>query len=791
MVINPNNRGNDMAKMSVIKAESAAKNVIHLFGRDESGGACHIKVQGFKPYFYVSIEDAPNLKGIVDKPTLYQAIDGEQVVKVLPRAVGDIYDLRQQVRHHYEADVLFTNRFLIDKGISTAIEYSGSDTIHTDNIYPATLKSLSRVCYLDIECDDSQGFPVPKHHKILCISVFDSFDAEYMTFILSGDDHDAVSENHIVLSFETEKEMLAGLFNYLKQKNPDIITGWNVANFDIPYLKDRMEHLGIDPGKLGRIPGISREKQDIRGRVVFDLLPAFKKLTIVDGERESYRLDSIAKEELGFSKIERRVNVWDLWRWNPEELIKYNLRDVEICRELDIKRRIIEFFEQLSGYVGCCIEDSLYSTKLLDMLLLRQAKGRYVLPSKKRALEPQFEGALIFEPAKGLQKNVVVLDIKSLYPMAMMTLNASPETKDPKGELVAPTGARFRKTPDGLFKEVTLKLLTERSEKRAMRDKTRYDSEEYILYDLQQNAVKIVMNSLYGASAHVGFRLFDGVISAAITSTGRKIIRHTKNVIESYGFEVVYGDTDSTMVKIDVEDLKSVLEIGDFLASEINSSYDSFAKQELKADEHWFSIKLEKIYKRYYQVGKKRYAGLLVWKEGQFVDKTEIVGYELKRSNYPRITKETQQKVFDMMLNEVDPAEIKEYVSRVITKIRRGEVSLEDIAIPRGIKKDMDEYLTQDEHIRGARYANEHFGEHLGEGSKPKKIFIKTVTGDYPQTDVVSTEYPGDLPSVFIVNYELMMEKTIRSPIEPILQDIGLTWADVDPTVKTLSDFGL
>ena len=226
-----------------------------------------------------------------------------------------------------------------------------------------------------------------------------------------------------------------------------------------------------------------------------------------------------------------------------------------------------------------------------------------------------------------------------------------PETKDQDGELRAPNGIRFRKQPDGLTRSIIADLLKERDEKKALRNTFAFGSPQYIVYDMQQNVLKVIMNTYYGVSGYTRFRLFDREIGSAVTSVGRAIIEHTRRVIEEQGYKVIYGDTDSCMVQLPPLDREKTIELARMIEKRLNESYSAFAKKELNADVHFFSIKFEKIYARFFQAGKKkRYAGSLVWKEGKDVQETDIVGFEIKRSDTPQITKIVQMKVMEMIL---------------------------------------------------------------------------------------------------------------------------------------------
>ena len=227
-------------------------------------------------------------------------------------------------------------------------------------------------------------------------------------------------------------------------------------------------------------------------------------------QKESYRLDAIAQEEVGESKVKYTGTVSDLWKKQPALLVEYNYKDVELCVAINKKDNIVGFYREIARYVGCPLDKTLNSSSVIDVYILRKAHGKYVLPSKGFANAEEFEGATVFEPSRGVRENVVVLDLKSLYPMAMMTINASPETKDPEGELVAPNGIRFRKHPDGLTRSILSELLKERDARKNLRNTFPYGSHQYLLYDMQQNVLKVIMNTYYGVSGYTRFRSSTG-----------------------------------------------------------------------------------------------------------------------------------------------------------------------------------------------------------------------------------------------------------------------------------------
>ena len=781
--------------------------VIHIFGRDTQGRSVRVDVTGFRPYFYVPADQAEALPASshvsLETGTSYRSIRGEPLRRLFTQNPGDVRQEREQFRH-YEADIPFATRFMIDTGLTGGVSAPSTEVDYRE-LAPADVEAPARSCIIDIECEDERGFPDPQRDAIIAITAFDSFPGDYMTFLLVGGGTPATiadkqaagglangcfrKEKHTICTYGDETEMLKSFARYINERDPDVLSGWNFTEFDMPYISQRMERLGLQSSQLARLSGMT-ERNALRGRALFDLLTAYKKMHL--SQKESYRLDAVALEEVGEQKVRYTGTISNLWKTQPELLVEYNFKDVELCVKINKKDNIIEFYREIARYVGCPLDKTLNSSSVVDVFVLRKAFGKYVLPSKGFVNTEEFEGATVFEPSKGVRENVVVLDLKSLYPMAMMTINASMETKDPDGELKAPNGIRFKKQPDGLTRTIISELLKERDEKKALRNTFEFGSPQYVLYDMQQNVLKVIMNTYYGVSGYPRFRLFDREIGSAATSVGRAIIEHTRRVIEQMGFKVIYGDTDSCMVQLAKDsDKEQTIATARTIEKRLNESYKDFAKNELNADEHFFSIKFEKIYARFFQAGKKkRYAGSLVWKEGKDVKETDIVGFEIRRSDTPQITKVVQQRVMEMILDGEGYDVIKAFLSEVIKKYRAGKYTLDEIGIPGGIGKSLEDYGNDDAQVRGAKYANQYLHTEFGKGSKPKRIYIRTVTSKYPKTDVLCFEYADQVPPEFVVDWELMLEKSIKQPISRIIEALGWEWNDVDPSRTTLAQWG-
>jgi DNA polymerase I len=258
---------------------------------------------------------------------------------------------------------------------------------------------------------------------------------------------------------------------------------------------------------------------------------------------------------------------------------------------------------------------------------------------------------------------------------------------------------------------------------------------------------------------------------------------------------ILVHNTDSVLCELglEIKDLDDLIAKSKVIEKILNKSYDIFARDQLHVDKHFFSTKFEKVYRRFFQAGKKkRYAGHLVWKEGVVADKIDIVGFETKRSDTPKLSKKVLEKIIVLLLNGSDHATVKGYIKEVIRNYRKGVYPLEEIGIPSGITKDFKEYKNNDIRVRSAKYSNTYLHTDFKKGSKPKRIYVKQITGrKYPPTDVLSFEFADQVPPEFEVDYELMLNKTLRDPIIRMVESLGWTWESIDPSCSTLEMFGI
>jgi DNA polymerase elongation subunit (family B) len=820
--------------------------VVHVFGRTADDETEHVRVLGVEPYFYVpteslSADPTEEYDVVLDSrehergtDRRFESIRGEPLTKIVTRTPRDVGRIRDDFAESYEADILFPNRFLIDHGVDGGVRVperrldDGRVQVPSNEVESAEVDASLRVNTFDIEVDDRSGFPEEGEEPIICLTSHDSYRDEYVAWLYEAGSGDGVSPEELadydpmregpsleVRSFDEEAGMLDAFVSYLEETDPDVLTGWNFEDFDMPYLLDRLDRLDagseydLDGERLSRVGEVWRSGwggPDVKGRVVFDLLYAYKRTQFT--ELESYRLDAVGELELDAGKERYAGDIGDLWEDDPERLLEYNVRDVELCVEIDKKQNVVTFWDEVRTFVGCLLEDAPTPGDAVDMYVLHNAHGQFALPTKGQQETEEFEGGAVFDPVTGVKENVTVLDLKSLYPMSMTTINASPETKvDPEtydGETYrTPSGTHFRKEPDGIIRQMVNELLSEREEKKAARNEHDPDSPGYKRFDRQQQAVKVIMNSLYGVFGWDRFRLYDREMSAGVTATNREVIRFTEQSVNDLGYNVTYGDTDSVMIELGPDVSKEeAIDVSFDLEESINDSYEEFAREELNAEDHRFQIEFEKLYRRFFQAGKKkRYAGHIVWKEGKDVDDIDITGFEYKRSDIASITKEVQRKVIEMIVTGEDFDDVKAYVHDVIGRFESGDVSLDEIGIPGGIGKRLESYDTATAQVRGAKYANALLGTNFQRGAKPKRVYLEKVHPDFwqrveqeegldPQRgslygefkrdpDVICFEYADQVPEEFEIDYETMLEKTMEGPISRVIEALGISWDEV------------
>jgi DNA polymerase elongation subunit (family B) len=496
----------------------------------------------------------------------------------------------------YESDVNEVTRFLIDN-------YGDSDEVSKGH----TLFTF------DIEVEMNSGLPDINEagNAMTSVAGHDSVSGDYFVYVVNpGEKIDKTIKGARVISFDTEEDMVMAFLNKWKEINPTIVTGWNIDYFDVTYLYNRIKVLFGErtANELSPINKVSwnkyRSRYIIAGVSCLDYLALYKNFTYT--ELPNYRLDTVAQKELGRGKIEYEGNLDQLFRDDLEKFIEYNLVDVELVVDMDRKLQFIELAQAICHAGHVFYEDFLFSSKWLEgaILTFLRRSGRVAPNKPKRAPRVEgeesggkFTGAYVKEPKPGLYKWVYDLDLTSLYPSIIMTLNTSPETKigklknysaedHMKGKIetysivdddgnefpplpkdkfmefvqnadysIAANGVLYRRDKVGVIPEILNVWFDKRVEYKDLMKKygKEGNDELYKFYSQRQLVQKIMLNSLYGVLGLPSFRFYDVDNAEATTITGQSVIKTTEMIANQYytkniGKEAdynVYTDTDS------------------------------------------------------------------------------------------------------------------------------------------------------------------------------------------------------------------------------------------------------
>lgn len=775
---------------------------IYLYGRDEKRQKVIKEIKGFRPYFYVESEKI--LPFSVSKyifkvgNDIFTSITGAKVRKLYLYNPHYVKIVREELMIHniktWEDDVLFVLRFLIDE--KDKLEKSGVMLKVSDDI---------RKLYLDIETTTQSGFPEPRTAKesITCIGCYDSYKKMYYVFLWHPtmsqlDNLKMERKDVVVLPYSNEHQMIKGFLDYYKSISPDMILGWNVGEFDISYIINRMKNLKLDPNELApaiynngskrSINGVWFWKSEdgnwlnpnINGVVIFDLLKYYKKINL--NQLPSYSLDNISKEELGEGKVDVR-DLDKCWREDTKKFIEYNVRDIELCIRIEEKRELISFVDGLRQMVGCNFEDFHYFSRLVDILVLKYGKrNNIILPSKIQQAGPyvpkdqrdaQYEGAHVFAKP-GLYENVCNLDLKTLYPLIIKSMNISFETilDKPNNNCIKIGDYYFDKDKVGILPAVIDDLLKVSSGYKALRNKAKAGSDDYKKYANLYECAKFVVCTLYGVQANASFRLFDIRCAESITKVGRDVIQLTKKIIEDEGHKVVVIDTDScfTYLNHHNNEKKECIGEGKRVEALLNTKYDEIVKQ-YNVTKHYLQIEFEKFFSKLLVGTKKRYAGILTWKEGIEQDNIlTIVGFEWIRSSTPKLTKFIQRDILQLVMEGKNYGYIRRYLIEKGLDIFNDKYLASDLAFPSAINQA--EYKVDLPRVRGYEWSNKNLKTNFGVGHKPLMMYVKA-----KDTDAVCFEYDYQFDEAKKLGVEIdklkMIERIIYMPQHTIFEALG------------------
>jgi DNA polymerase elongation subunit (family B) len=805
---------------------------------------------------YLGYENGEKVKFTIPfKPTLFvtnkgnnahdwHALDGTPVEPLVFGSMGEATDFIKSY-----ADVPAFNVYGNTNYVVQYINEEFPDEIKWD-------RNTINVTSIDIETKFGDGFPEPKEadQEVTAITMKNNIDDTYYTFGCGEYDvkSSLMQTNSVIyVKCADERELLHKFVYHWSRTSPDIVTGWNCEFFDIPYLINRIKRiLGnsrekflspwrmIDERETHTGYGQTSLKYEIKGVAILDYMAIFKKFGFTYGPQESYKLDHIANVVLGEKKLDfgEASDLNELHANDYQKFIDYNIKDVELIDRMEDKLGLISLCLTMAYKGGVNYEQVLGTVAIWDALLYRDLHSkRIAVPQNKESFKATFPGGYVKEPIVGMHDWVCSFDLNSLYPSIIMQYNMSPETilldDEPnvnvesvlRGEVtnnkpntaLAVNGVRFDTKKLGIIPAIIQEIYNDRVKFKQAQLKAEQElelcgnkSEVYALEKRiaiaknQQMALKILLNSLYGAMGNKWFRYFDMRIAEGITLTGQATIRWAENNLNDYLNKtlqtnrdyVVAIDTDSLYVRLDefVKRLGPAKPI-DFLDSVCSALEDTLTEcydrlyKNLGGIENKMVMGREVIADRGIWTAKKRYILNVHDNEGvrYATPKLKIMGIEAIKSSTPAICRIALKDIFRRIM-ETDQATVQSDIANF--KVAFQQASAEEVSFPRGVN-NLNKWTDKETvykkgtpiHIRGAILHNnmikkQKLGRSIQKITSGDKVKFTYLVKPNPIRENVIA-FVDYLPRQFklekYIDYNLQFEKTFLSAIEPVLEAVG------------------
>ncbi|XP_077358619.1 DNA polymerase delta catalytic subunit isoform X1 [Festucalex cinctus] len=622
-----------------------------------------------------------------------------------------------------------------------------------------------RVLSFDIECAGRKGiFPEADKDPVIQIASMVQRQGETEPFIRTVFTLQSCASivGSQILCFTQEKQLLQSWAEFLRTVDADIITGYNIQNFDFPYLLNRAAALKVHLFPyLGRVRGSKSVLRDlnfqskqmgrrenkvinIEGRVQFDLL----QVLLRDYKLRSYTLNAVSFHFLQEQKEDVQHSIiTDLQNGNEQtrrRLAVYCLKDAYLPLRLLQKLMCVINYMEMARVTGVPLTYLLsrgQQIKVVSQLLRQAAKQDLVMPVVKSQGGEDYTGATVIEPEKGYYSiPIATLDFSSLYPSIMMAHNLCYTTLLQKGAadklglspadfIKTPTGDQFVKSSvrKGLLPEILENLLSARKRAKAELKKETDPFKKQVL-DGRQLALKISANSVYGfTGAQVG-KLPCLEISQSVTGFGRQMIEETKRLVESKyiisnGYQgdakVIYGDTDSVMVKLGVSTVQEAMNIGREAAEWVSSHFVAPIK-----------LEFEKVYFPYLLINKKRYAGLYFSSNADVHDKMDCKGIEtVRRDNCPLVANLINTCLQKILIDR-DPQGAVTHAKEVISDLLCNRIDISQLVITKELTRTAQEYAGKQAHVELAeRMKKRDAGSAPNLGDRVPYVIVKAAKG--------------------------------------------------------------
>jgi len=767
---------------------------VHLYGKLQSGESFLVRDRRTRPHFYVpeSAMDAATAAGATAvEATRRRSFDGSSVARVEVSVPQDAPSVRDKLHARgiptFEADVRFAVRYLIDRNIKgccrirgDARQGQGVDWLFDEpELEPAAeFSSPLRVLSFDIETD-------ARAERLLAISLY----AEGAGTEVDGEE--PVDEVIVVdpagrpmpekaIGCRDEREVLQRFCDRIRYIDPDVLTGWNVIDFDLSVLARiaaRVRH----PFPLGRGAGNLRIRAaegyfgsghaNIPGRLVLDGMDLVRGAFLRFDEMS---LDAVSRKVLGEGKAlegdvrDRAGEIMERYQNDLSGFAFYARTDARLALNVVDRLNLVDLAVARSQLTGMTPDRVAASIASFDFLYLAELQHKGIVAPSVGSSDSRVHvaqaGGHVFEPVTGMHQNVWVFDFKSLYPSLMRTFNIDPlgyVREDQPQDESAPApirlvnGAGFGRDP-AILPGMLDKLFPRREAAKQAGD------------TVASQAIKILMNSFYGVLGTPACRFHNPDIANAITGQGRHFLQWTRDWFEARGYPVLYGDTDSVFVGSGMTAPETAAEEGARLAEQLTADVGEYINTEWKVTSR-MELEFEKLYVKLFLPSvrhgaggaRKRYAGL---KAGEGEEQVEFVGMEVVRRDWTELAKEVQRELYTRLFADQP---VDAYLAEVVRSLRNGDMD-DRLIYRKGLRKSLESYTASTPpHVVAARKLVERVG-----GSPPRVIAYRmTVSGPEPVEASDESDHEPDR--------EHYVEKQVKPVAEPVLGALGLDFDQV------------
>ncbi|MGK8663383.1 DNA polymerase II [Serratia marcescens] len=612
----------------------------------------------------------------------------------------------------YEADIRPPERYLMERFITAPVWFNGqgdgngpllSGQMKPAPEYRPTLKLVS----LDIE--------TTAHGELYSIALEGCGQRQvYMLGPANGSD--------APLDFDLEycasrPQLLERLNAWLERHDPDAIIGWNLVQFDLRVLQKHAERYQI-PLRLGRGGNLLEWREHgfkqnhffaaAAGRLIIDGIEALKSAT---WNFPSFGLEYVSQELLGEGKAidnpyQRMAEIDRRFAEDKPALARYNLKDCELVTRIFAKADLLNFLLERATVTGLAADRSGGSVAAFSHLYMpRMHRLGFVAPNLGEQPEEHSPGGFVMDSQPGLYDSVLVLDYKSLYPSIIRTFLIDPVglvegMRHPSDADSVPgfRNARFSRSKHCL-PAIVEQIWQGREAAKRQHNKP-----------LSQ-ALKIIMNALYGVLGSSGCRFFDPRLASSITLRGHEIMRQTRELIEAEGYQVIYGDTDSTFVWLkQPHDEQQAAQIGRTLVQRVNAWWQQHLQQQFGL-ENALELEFETHYSRFLmptirgaeQGSKKRYAGLIARADGE--EEMVYKGLETVRTDWTPLAQQFQQQLYQRIFKRQP---YQDYVRDYVGKTLNGDFD-DQLVYRKRLRRKLDDYQRNvPPHARAARIADDY-----------------------------------------------------------------------------------